>query len=750
MGNESNAVPPVNVTPIDVMAEPLKRVRELAVEELAILLANLFDNADDALFELADKANSNADQTLYFDAMREVRIKRENMEALFSQKVADGFRLLQSSESENDKSDFDLPLEAESLSLVQDEELEETVAVRGMVSKAMSRCADTLPYLTHRIDHLFPALKVTDLNNPIGPARLCEVFCVACAELALDIRSKLVVYKLFDKFVMGELAQFYQKANSLLIDKQVLPRLKLGVTERRKTKSKSKSKSVAAQPAMPVNESVESEVEDDAEIIELLRGLLAESPARETRKGPQMPVADSGPRLSQAELVDMLSAVQHQNYGSSDLVNLRTQQVDVRQALYNLLVNDKQAEAPRALGRLDDDVINLVSMLFEFILDDQNLPTPMKALLARLQIPLLKVAVMDHGFFGRGGHPARKLLNELATAAMRWSETVDLERDPLYGKIKQTVEKVLDDFVDDTQIFADLLSEFGDFVAAERRRSELVEQRTRDAEEGLGKTHQARKIVSDLLDKKMADKKLPEVVQELLRDGWSSYLFMIQVKQGVESGEWQEALTTVDDLIWSVTEASDKSHRGKLLKMIPSLLQRLRKGLISVAFNKVKMRTLFKELEIIHLDCLKQQGRVVGRKKTRPVKAVEKKEDVSSEVAQETSENDSPKQLPESQSTDSNITEPADEYLTIVESMAAGTWVEVVDSDGRHRAKLAAVIKATGKYIFVNRLGMKVAEKTRDTLAEDLRKGAMNVLDDTLLFDRALESVIGQLRENKS
>ena len=62
---------------------------------------------------------------------------------------------------------------------------------------------------------------------------------------------------------------------------------------------------------------------------------------------------------------------------------------------------------------------------------------------------------------------------------------------------------------------------------------------------------------------------------------------------------------------------------------------------------------------------------------------------------------------------------------------------------------LAAIIKPTGKYIFVNRTGMKVMEKTRMGLAVEFRRGAIRLLDDALLFDRALESVIGNLRKLK-
>jgi hypothetical protein len=68
------------------------------------------------------------------------------------------------------------------------------------------------------------------------------------------------------------------------------------------------------------------------------------------------------------------------------------------------------------------------------------------------------------------------------------------------------------------------------------------------------------------------------------------------------------------------------------------------------------------------------------------------------------------------------------------------------EQDSKLRCKLAAILKQTGKYIFVNRSGMKVMEKSRMGLAVEFRRGAVRMLDDALLFDRALESVIGNLR----
>ena len=92
-----------------------------------------------------------------------------------------------------------------------------------------------------------------------------------------------------------------------------------------------------------------------------------------------------------------------------------------------------------------------------------------------------------------------------------------------------------------------------------------------------------------------------------------------------------------------------------------------------------------------------------------------------------------------------------DEAFLQVDGLRVGSWVEFQeDEEHKLRCKLAAVIKPTGKFIFVNRTGMKVLEKTRMGLAVEFRRSAIRLLDDALLFDRALESVIGNLRRLKA
>ena len=89
-------------------------------------------------------------------------------------------------------------------------------------------------------------------------------------------------------------------------------------------------------------------------------------------------------------------------------------------------------------------------------------------------------------------------------------------------------------------------------------------------------------------------------------------------------------------------------------------------------------------------------------------------------------------------------------YLEQVDAMTVGVWVEFTGEDDQNtRCKLAAKINAIDKLIFVNRQGVKVVEKTKLGFANEVKDGTVRIISDGLLFSRALESVIGNLRESQ-
>lgn len=830
-------------------------LRDKARQQLQGLLREYFDKVDDALFELADKASSNQDQNIYFESMREVRLRRRGMENGFFRKIDIGFaRLLDHNAYADDEAEQAKEFSLDDLSIVQNDDLEEMVAVEGMINKANEQFAEPIQHLTLRIDHLVP-IKVYQKNNPLGVDLICNAFVDSAKSLHVDVKAKIVLYKLFDNLVMTKLGGMFQALNQHLIDANILPSLKQAPRTRRASDVDARGQDqYGAGISAQVNRTDDhiqgagsgSYDEQTNQVLSTLRGLLNQNRGG----GSAVPVTGfvgGGEVLPTQDLVRILSQAQLQQ-PNQPMIAAGSAALNIRDLLGQLLRND--GETKHSINQVDDDVINLVSMMFDFILDDRNLAAPMKALIGRLQIPLLKVAIADKSFFSKGGHPARRLLNEMALAALGWQESTDetQRKDGLFAKMESIVQSVLTDFDTDMGIFNNLLMDFRAFLDKDKRRAQILEQRTLDAEDGKAKSERARMQVDAVLNRLVSGHDLPEAALKLLREAWGNVLFITALKKGVDSDDWQACIRTAQQLVWSLTAPMTKENRQGLLKLVPELLQKLRGGLEGISYSPFETTQLFKQLEGLHLARLRSVPKVVEEspavvarkpepkvdnvvalKPAAPVvstttnitvnvtpvapaplaepaavevpPSVNAAETAAAEiepVAQAATESvlpdvseaslqepvlevapaameevttpvaeplvveplvpvDVPLEalekfvvVPDDIIPDvvvSQVMDESDPHYVLVGNITQGSWFEMQSDDGqKYRARLAAIIRATGKYIFVNRSGVKVAEENRLSLAMAIKEGRMQVLDDGMLFDRALEAVIGTLR----
>ncbi|WPO99300.1 DUF1631 domain-containing protein [Pseudomonas sp. HR96] len=732
--------------PVARLPVVLLQVRDKSALQLKQGLHALFDNADDTLFEMADKAKNNVEQSTFFEAMRDLRLKRKSIERGFLEKLFEAFVRVGQYESVDTSAPE--PVSYDKLALVPNDELERTVALDAMISKVYKRDGLALSQLTSRINMLVPR-RIEESSNPFGPSQLCEFFLQAGRSLGVEIKVKLIILKLFEKYVLADTDHLYAEANQLLIAAGVLPDLKAVPARRAADRNPPAAAAAAAAPAAqpageaqaaaPVStaERVAQIDESVQEVFGSLQSLLHDL------RGTVAPKLDSATSstaqpISTNDLLRLLSHLQ-QYVPSPQAVETHLDDYDLRQQLEQLLTRvSVKSGKYRVVGSIDEDVINLVAMLFDFILQDRNLPDSLKALIARLQIPMLKVAVVDKSFFSRGNHPARRLLNEIASAAMGWGNRDDYQRDSLYTRIEQIVQRLLNDFVDDPALFTELLVDFLAFNNDERRRSELLEQRTRDAEEGRARAELARHIVEQELNRRLLGKTLPQVVVQLLQEAWSRVLLLTCLKHGASSPEWKAGLDTMDQLIWSVEPHDDPEERLRLLELVPGLLKSLRDGLTSSAFDPFATSQFFNRLETLHVQSFHQDivAPEVVNAAVRDTTMVEVTDQIVLAAPGESMPLESHVRLADD-----------DASLLQVDKLRPGCWVEIQeDEENKLRCKLTTIIEQTGKYIFVNRTGMKVLEKTRMGLAVEFRRGSIRILDDALLFDRALQSVVSKLR----
>ncbi|HET8731845.1 MAG TPA: DUF1631 domain-containing protein [Moraxellaceae bacterium] len=743
-------------------------VRARCQQQLEALVKGMFDRLQDIVSEWSEGLPE-AEQKPFLDVASTARRQRSDVEASFGRGMADVFAVLQPLAATGPRA-----IDFSTLSLVRTEDMDVTVTVDSMVARARLKYAAPLGLLRRRYSHLFPKVEVSERNMPLDPVCIATAFKDAIAALEMDVQQKIILLRAFQQQVLDYLGGVLEEANEIFVTAGVLPDLKVAVQEGAK-KSKAAPKPTDKPAEAPRAANTE-------EIFSFLQGILGQAGAG-APGGPvaggqyhggqyvggggigAVPAAAVGGSVAAVplaplhiaptaivqsvatpELVEKLSTIQQFQPKAPLAQDASSPSVEeVRSSIRDNLRSDE--EAVEAIKRTDEDVINLVSMLFDYILDDQNLPTAMKALIGRLQIPLLKVAILDKSFFNAETHSARRLLNLLAKAGIGWNSR-DPQGDVLYARIESVIIRILNDFSDNLSLFDELLNDFTAFYDQQQKRDEVVDKRTRESEEGRARAELARAMVQQTLNRRLTGKQLPAVAIRVLQEAWRNVLYINCLKEGTESENWRQAVKVVDAVIWSVMPQPGPEWMVRLQSLAPKLLNSLRKGLASVNFDSLSRDALLRDLSDTHAGLLK--GLAAPVVAVVEARAAQQKP-VAGQVSVEeiaTAKDVSAVVLPEAEAAPAVETElPEDsEFVGLVSRLSVGSWIEFIDGDKVDRHKLVARIRSVDKLIFANRRGVKVAEMAGMKLALDLSLGRARLVEESQLIDRALESMIGNLR----
>lgn len=738
----------------------LVAVREMTLKETGNLLAELLDNVDDTLFDLAEKAESNASQTEYFDGMRETRKKRPRIERMFVERVTRGFADFAAGRPARTNETQRAFSASGELSLVDDRELEESLAVSSMVAKADGRLSAALLALNQRLSVLSGGRTTTSAANPLAPNALTEAFREALGELAdVNIRVRLIILKMFERYVLKALDTLYHDVNVRLVQAGVLPQLHHPKVVRRPGAPNGTARAMrAAAAAADVEGGAQAYaagadmVADELhqELMQQLTSLLAaRRHAERPDSGAYFGSGSGGASLTPAELLGALTLLQGESRPLPALPAAidTTSAVDMVQHLKNELMAQIQRLSGAAHANVsgsDEDTIDLVGMLFEYILQDHTTPAPMQVLLSRLQIPYLKVAILDRRMFAHASHPARKLLDQLADAAKGWSEESDRDH-RLFEKVKGTVEALLQDFDDDVGVFERKLTEFTQFVEQNRKRAELAENRATEAARGRERLQNARRRAAQEILSRINDHNLPTLLRGVLTRPWANYLVLIVLRQGADSAEFRSAVHFVNDFIATAEVPHGESAHQQYKNALPSIEKHLREGLATVAFQEPDIERLLDELRKFWRQQLGEPAPAVHA----PEPVVDPEAVLGVAPDAQPAITDGAPDVDDFDPDDMSVNIDAGS-LQAVRDLKVGDWVEFIDNTGtRERAKLSWISPISGKYLFVNRRGLKVADRTTAQLATELHDNRAMILEEVPLFDRALDAIVDRLRKTQ-
>ncbi|PIE42040.1 MAG: hypothetical protein CSA49_00745, partial [Gammaproteobacteria bacterium] len=566
-------------------------------------------------------------------------------------------------------------------------------------------------------------------------------------DIDLDIKIRLIVYKQFEKHVLLHLDEMLFTANDILIKANVLPDIR-STQPRRATGKKPASEvvnatetgSTQARPTQgrqhPPNtraqqNSNEKPISDKAMEVQFstLQSLLSAAGNLQAQS-VYIQSDPNQPALEHGALFDWLNNIQAQQLETS-VDGVTPKPVTVRQQIFDLIDQAGTSDPNNRLQKVDDSVINIVDMIFEFILD-QDIASPLAALIGRLQIPILKVAIHDQAFFDSHKHPARRLLNEMAQASLGWDESSDYENDPLYKKVLQIVHTILDTVNPDLELFTRLEKDFHNYLDNETRRSDRLAERTADAEEGKARIEASKKVILQIIRDRIHGKQLPEVVINLINDAWSKVLLQITTRHGRDSDQWREALATIDDLIWSVQMHTGTEARKRWTALIPSLLDRLNDGLKTIAHSPAETEATLNALWDIHSKMLQHKG------EHNPVATVK----VDLTIEQES--------LPVNPLIKRQVPpERIRELRQQVSSFKEGDWFEFTLANHKTiSCRLIRKIRANHSFVFTNRYGAIAKAIPKDQLALYIHDKKARQLNSGPLIDRALQAIMTRLRNS--
>lgn len=736
--------------------------RNLAVRHLSILCTGIYDSAGQALLDFADKAENNAMQSNFFEAIQEIDRGRQNIKRIFESEIRKGFAQLLHVAPDFNASDtrtvgrastrtsatgFDLG----GLQLLDKLAHAESVVVQSLAAKSNSRYLEQLYALGQRLAIINRGRKLEESALPTGPSHILNAFSTSVQDLRIQPNVKLVLFALFDRVVMKQLAPLYEDLNLSLMKNGILPNLRPSVRKGQHAKSDaSPTMQVRVEPTAltsrpggaakgaaggSVNAAVQAEGDSVGsmgdQLFSTLCELLATRRRVEQAANPQpsspedlIPVA---PYTDNVELVTAITRIQGEHTALDAFIESATPQgerVDKEQLAVirsNLEEQRKriyEGVDRRRVPQVEIDVIDVVGMLFDCVLDDEMLPNCVKALLSRLHTPYLKIAVLDKQLFSSDRHPARQLLNAMADAGTRWVSQDRLDAG-IFPQMEYTVNMVLQEFQDGLQLFEELLEEFSSSVDALQKKAAIIEARALEAAKGHEMLHRARQRAQHEVADRSDGQQLPPLASKFLAEIWADHLMLILLRSrgGDRSQEWTDALSITDEIVWSVTPKTTAEEREHLAVRLPELQRIIEDDLGSLGgYGKHQQEDLYGLLKELQKQALQPPVEV---------KAGTAVADQSSEAGSPGGIMTSPAAAEQVESQPEIIPPGEQTLIDALRTVKFGTLFDftINEQGDMRRLKLSWYSQVTSNYMFVDQLGVKVAVYTVRELAGALLEG---------------------------
>jgi hypothetical protein len=457
--------------------------------------------------------------------------------------------------------------------------------------------------------------------------------------------------------------------------------------------------------------------------------------AGDTADAPAMTGAASAPVRPQAaadpRLMDYLTRIQAEHPPAA--AQSPEDEETTPHAHTNVLRQLREREEIQRAPELDRGTVDVLAEVFDYVFADQAIPVQMKMVIGRLQIPVLKAAMMDRDFFLSGDHPARKLVDTLATASVAWAPEKG-ENDPLYVRIETTVQRVLSEFEDDLTVFRELLAEFMEFLFETEQQAEARIQpaaRQEQDQEALAQAQaQADEVIHARL--KALSEPLAPFLTPFLTNQWRDVIARSDVHEHEVPGGRTAALQTMDQLIWSVQPKTSAEDRRQLVQVLPELVRQINAGLDALGWDGNPRAKFTRRMIATHMQAIRMKAPEAEGTDTQ--NAALEEQDASAQAMQALDQRRARK-----------LAGYEDAYDQMAQEMSRGLWFEMQEpGQTAHRCRLSWISPMRTRFLFTNREGYDAFVRSEREVASMLRRGHLQALEQAPIVARALDQLMAE------
>jgi len=706
-------------------------------------VSDMLNSADSSLSTLAENAESEEVKCKYLNLMHILRSERSNIDKAFFIAI-------------NKKINSDEHSQDDELSLVDQDEMEEMVAVTTMYSNAMDNYGQEVNNLEARFEYLEMMSNKTLSKRSVDPRHICEAFQTALKQVDTTLDYKLLLFKLFDMEVSSRLGDMYKSLNQIFIDAGVMP--EIAYKAKNLDSAKSADKPSKDDKGFKVREArhydpqknktsdfiPRSQDEISYFISQFMNGFT-------TAKGEGIPESfstvpsdkDNHNCYSRNDLMNALSKLQNKLTKVKTKANVGKLDAEhIKRAIMADMGSSNGGAITKKVHLLDQRNIDFVGMMFTAITTDESISKVIKNLLMLLQIPVIKAAMLDEKLFTQEHHPARSTLDLISKAGKGVTE----EKDHVFIKLEQIVNGILREYDVDIASFECAVDELQRLITIEEEvaaENEKIEQ----LEIIIG---HARDVVLTEMRHLTTNKKVPKSVQPLVLKHWPTMMCNRYVNHGKESSEWLLSLMLLKLLMKCLQPINNKSQWQQLNANHEPLIEAVNDELYETQQDREEIDAQISALKQTFMKMLDDYGyklveepKAEAPEQTSTAAPYVEEENIDA-ANEELAENEHDEEV-------ARIEEQAriarEKISKLPSDLHPGAWFQIFNGDDKpvRRLKLSIVLTEVAKLIFVDCHGVKVIEKDAGDFARELENQQSKFIADHSTFEHALGTVIHKL-----